>query len=180
MDLEKTIIGKCPLCGNNVIKTLKGYACENSLGDQPSCRFFLFATIGNRRFNDSEAAQLLAEKYLLLDGFATKDGKAYTSILELNTDGSTNMNSQIGACPKCGGALYVGPKAVTCCNFKDPVNPCGFTIWRNCSGHEFTLSELNSLISHGETTVSVDTYDNQGNRKQHRFGLNDNKEVIRL
>ena len=180
MNAEKTIVGQCPLCGANVVKTLKGYACENTLAEQPSCSFFLFSTIGNRRISDAEASQFLSDKKILLDGFATKEGKNFTSILMFNTDGSVNMNSQIGTCPKCRGILYVGARSVSCGNYKNLQDPCNFTIWRNTSGHVFSLSELESLISTGATNTPVDTYDNQGNRQQHRFGFNDNKEVIRL
>ncbi len=30
MDSEKKIIGRCPFCGGNVVKTCKGYRCENN------------------------------------------------------------------------------------------------------------------------------------------------------
>ena len=180
MKSDKTIIGQCPLCGGKVVKTLAGYACENSIGQQPTCGFFLFATVGNRRFSDAEASQFLIEKKILLDGFSSKEGKCFSSILTFNQDGSVNMSSQFGICPKCGGTLYIGAKVVSCSNFKHPTTPCSFSIWRNTSGHEFSLADLESLISNGATDSPVDTYDKEGNREQHRFGLNDNKEVIRL
>ena len=28
----QNIIGRCPLCGGNVVKTCKGYRCEHNLG----------------------------------------------------------------------------------------------------------------------------------------------------
>ena len=37
MDSEKKIIGRCPFCGGNVVKTCKGYRCENNTGEHPSC-----------------------------------------------------------------------------------------------------------------------------------------------
>ena len=37
METEKKIIGRCPLCGGNVVKTCKGYRCEHNIGDSPSC-----------------------------------------------------------------------------------------------------------------------------------------------
>lgn len=37
METEKKIIGRCPFCGGNVVKTCKGYRCEHNLGEQPSC-----------------------------------------------------------------------------------------------------------------------------------------------
>ena len=36
--MEKKIIGRCPLCGGNVVKTCKGYRCENNIAEQlPVC-----------------------------------------------------------------------------------------------------------------------------------------------
>ena len=35
--MEKKIIGRCPLCGGNVVKTCKGYRCENNIAEQPTC-----------------------------------------------------------------------------------------------------------------------------------------------
>lgn len=180
MDSEKTIIGQCPLCGGNVVKTLKGYACENNLGDQPSCSFFLFATVGNRRFSDAEATQFLFDKKILLDGFASREGKNFTSLLQFNPDGTVKMTAEIGTCPKCHGILYVGSRSVSCGNFRQKENPCNFTIWRNNGGHEFTLKEIELLITLGATAEPVETYDSQGICRKHRFGLNDSKEVIRI
>lgn len=180
MDSEKTVVGKCPICGGDVVKTLKGWACVNSLTEQPSCQFFLFSMIGNRRILDTEAASLLADKKILLDGFTSKEGKTFSSILSFNQDGTVNMSYQIGLCPKCGGTLYVGSKAVSCSNFRQPGNPCNFTIWRNMRGHEFTLAQLEQIITNGATSDSISFYDNKGNRSEHRAGLNAEKEVVTL
>lgn len=180
MEPEKTTVGKCPLCGSDVIKTLKGYACVNSLNEGQTCQFFLFPTIGNRRLSDSEAVQFLAEGRILLDGFATKEGKAFTSVLSFNPDGTVGMSSQIGNCPKCGGTLYIGPKAVSCSNFRHPERPCNFTIWRSTCGHDLTLREIGQIVTAGATEEAVDCHDNRGNKSMHRIGLNAEKEVVRM
>ena len=49
METEKKIIGRCPLCGGNVVKTCKGYRCEHNIGDSPSCVLNINAIIGNRK-----------------------------------------------------------------------------------------------------------------------------------
>lgn len=180
MESEKTIVGKCPLCGGDVIKTMKGYACVNSLEQEPRCSFFLFSTVGNRRLSDTEASMFLQDRSILLDGFATKEGKNFTSILSFNPDGSVDMNAQIGQCPRCGGTLYVNQRSVSCNNFNHPSTPCKFTIWRNIGGHELTLGELRQIITAGSTTGPVELYDNKGNMSRHRLALNAGKEVERL
>ena len=180
MESEKTVCGKCPICGADVVKTLKGWACADSLLSEPKCQFFLFSTVGNRKLSDSEASILLSEKRILLDGFATREGKCFSSILSFNQDGSVNMSSQIGNCPKCGGILYTGPKSVSCGNFKRQENPCNFTIWRNIGGHDLLLSQIEEIIHNGATSEAVTMYDSRGCKSDHRIGLNAEKEVVRL
>lgn len=82
MTTEKKIIGSCPLCGGNVVKTCKGYRCENNMGEHPSCVLKINAILGNRKMNDSEVTELLANRSILLDGFATKEGKTFPTVLE--------------------------------------------------------------------------------------------------
>ena len=69
MDSEKKIIGRCPFCGGNVVKTCKGYRCENNTGEHPSCVLNINAIIGNRKMNDGEIADFLEKRRILLDGF---------------------------------------------------------------------------------------------------------------
>ena len=71
MDSEKKIIGRCPFCGGNVVKTCKGYRCENNTGEHPSGMLNINAIIGNRKMNDGEIAEFLEKRRILLDGFST-------------------------------------------------------------------------------------------------------------
>ena len=102
MDSEKKIIGRCPFCGGNVVKTCKGYRCENNTGEHPSCVLNINAIIGNRKMNDGEITEFLVKRRILLDGFSTKEGKTFPTMLELADDGAVNMQSVIGRCPHCG------------------------------------------------------------------------------
>ena len=110
--MEKKIIGRCPLCGGNVVKTCKGYRCENNIAEQPSCVLNINGIIGNRKMSDEEIAELLERRFILLDGFASKEGKAFPSVLELADNGAINMQSVIGKCPHCGGDIRVGTRAL--------------------------------------------------------------------
>lgn len=180
MNLQKITVGKCPVCGSDVVKTIKGYACINSLEQEPSCNFFLFNTLSNRALSDNEATELLANRSILLDGLVTKEGKAYSSIVSFNPDGSLDMNYTVGKCPRCGGNANINARSVYCTNYSHPQSPCKFTIWRNTAGHPFSLAELQELLTKGETSRPVNTYDQHGNVRQSRFALNDNKEVTKV
>ena len=96
--MEKKIIGRCLLCGGNVVKTCKGYRCENNIAEQPTCVLNINGIIGNRKMSDEEIAELLEHRFILLDGFASKEGKAFPSVLELADNGAINMQSVIGKC----------------------------------------------------------------------------------
>ena len=112
--MEKKIIGRCPLCGGNVVKTCKGYRCENNIAEQPTCVLNINGIIGNRKMSDEEITELLEHRFILLDGFASKEGKAFPSVLELADNGAINMQSVIGKCPHCSGDIRVGTRAFNC------------------------------------------------------------------
>ena len=113
-----TAVSRCPLCGGNVVKTCKGYRCEHNIGDNPSCILNINAIIGNRKMADAEVAELLEKRRILLDGFASKEEKAFPTVLELADDGNILMQPVIGRCPHCGGEIRVGSRAFNCSNWK--------------------------------------------------------------
>ena len=125
METEKKIIGRCPLCGGNVVKTCKGYRCEHNIGDNPSCVLNINAIIGNRKMADTEVAVLLEKRRILLDGFAGKEGKTFPTVLELADDGNILMQPVIGRCPHCGGEIRVGSRAFNCSNYAKSVWEAG-------------------------------------------------------
>ena len=69
------------------------------MGEHPSCVLKINAILGNRKMNDSEVTELLANRSILLDGFATKEGKTFPTVLELADDGNINMQAVVGKIP---------------------------------------------------------------------------------
>ena len=171
MDSEKKIIGRCPFCGSNVVKTCKGYRCENNTGEHPSCVLNINAIIGNRKMNDGEIAEFLEKRRILLDGFSTKEGKTFPTVLELADDGAVNMQSVIGRCPHCGGEVRVGTRAFNCSNYSNQEAPCSFAIWRNIGGHQLTLDEAKELCEKNITSSELEMYREDGSIYRKRLGL---------
>ena len=124
METEKKNHRSLPFCGGNVVKTCKGYRCEHNLGEQPSCVLNINGIIGNRKMNDEEIAELLEKRCILLDGFATKEGKTFPTVLELADDGNILMQPVIGKSPHCGGDIRVGSRAFNCSNYSNQAAPC--------------------------------------------------------
>lgn len=176
--MDKSIIGSCPLCGGNVVKTSKGYKCENNTGESPKCTFFINGLVGNRRMSDQEISLFLQDKEILLDGFATKEGKTFTTILRFSLDGKISMDSTVGKCPNCGGDIRVNSRAYGCANYHHPERPCGFTVWRNVAGHNISLAEIRELLSNGAFSSPVEMFNEEGNKFSKVIALSDDRQKI--
>ena len=181
MDSEKKIIGRCPFCGGNVVKTCKGYRCENNTGEHPSCVLNINAIIGNRKMNDGEITEFLVKRRILLDGFSTKEGKTFPTMLELADDGAVNMQSVIGRCPHCGGEVRVGTRAFNCSSYSNQQAPCSFAIWRNIGGHQLTLEEAKELCEKNITSSELEMYREDGSIYRKRLGLAPDKlQIVKI
>ncbi|MBE6612214.1 MAG: DNA topoisomerase III [Ruminococcaceae bacterium] len=76
------LVGKCPLCGGDVVRTRRGYGCKNY---RDGCKFTIWATISGRRIAITEARALLTDgETEKLDGFVSKKGNPYSAKLKLD------------------------------------------------------------------------------------------------
>lgn len=74
------IIGKCPLCGNDVIKNRYNYGCSN----YKECKFRINTSICNRVISKSNAIKLLSDgETSKIEGFTSKNGKNFDAKLKL-------------------------------------------------------------------------------------------------
>ena len=160
MDTETKIIGRCPVCGGNVVKTCKGYRCENNTGEDGKCGLFINGVIGNRKMADAEVAELLEKRSILLDGFATKEWKTFPTVLV---------------------EIRVGAKAFNCSNYRQEGSPCDFVIWRNIAGHLMTLDEVREICADGVTSHEVEMFGENGSVYRRKLGLSPDKlKVIKV
>ena len=164
-----------------MVKTCKGYRCEHNLGEQPSCVLNINGIIGNRKMNDEEIAELLEKRCILLDGFATKEGKTFPTVLELADDGNILMQAVIGKCPHCGGDIRVGSRAFNCSNYSNQAAPCSFAIWRNIGGHQLTLAEAKELCEKYITSGELEMYRDDGSIYRKRLGVSPDKlQIVKI
>ncbi len=77
------VIGKCPLCGKDVIKTRFSYGCS----DYKNCKFKINTTICNRVISKRNAILLLNDGVTSkIEGFTSKNGKMFAAKLKLDKD----------------------------------------------------------------------------------------------
>lgn len=85
------IVGKCPLCGRDVVRFKKSYGCS---GYKEGCKFIIGDTICSRSIPASAAKSLLATgKSAKLVGFISKAGKPFDAALILE-DGKVKFDFQ--------------------------------------------------------------------------------------
>ena len=79
-------VGKCPLCGGEVVKGKFSYGCK---GYREGCHFRIRFTVCGRTLSIGEARTLLTEgRTPLLEGFVSrKTGKNFSAALVLNAEG---------------------------------------------------------------------------------------------
>lgn len=77
------IIGKCPLCGNDVMKNRYNYGCSN----YKECKFKINTLICGRIISKKNAELLLSKgTTAVIEGFISKNGKNFDAKLKLEAD----------------------------------------------------------------------------------------------
>ncbi len=78
------IIGTCPLCGRDVVRTRRGYGCK---GYRDGCKFTIWSTVAGRNISAAEAKMLLTDGHTdVLEGFISKKGTSFSARLKLEGD----------------------------------------------------------------------------------------------
>lgn len=76
-------VGKCPLCGADIIRTKFGYGC--SAYSERNCKFGLSAVICGRSISKANVKMLLETgKTSKIQGFISKKGKKFDAVLKLS------------------------------------------------------------------------------------------------
>lgn len=75
-------IGKCPLCGKDILKNRYGYGCT---GYKEGCKFKINGVICKRVISKDNAIKLLKDgKTSKIKGFVSKNGKNFDAYIKLN------------------------------------------------------------------------------------------------
>ena len=79
------VVGKCPLCGKDVVRYKTGYSCS---GYKEGCQFSVYGFICRRVISKVNMEMLLSTKRTSkIKGFISKNGKSFDAYLKLEEDG---------------------------------------------------------------------------------------------
>lgn len=84
INIDKNIMGKCPVCNNDVLESSKSYYCSNW---KNGCSFTIWKTISDKKLTESNVKALLENRITKeIKGFKSKSGKLFNAKLKLNND----------------------------------------------------------------------------------------------
>ena len=86
---EKISLGKCPLCGKDVIENSKAFSCS---GWKEGCKFAIWKNLYGKNITKSIVKELLENKTTKkISGFKSKNGKSYSAKLIIKEDGTIGL-----------------------------------------------------------------------------------------
>jgi DNA topoisomerase-3 len=134
-----TLTAPCPNCGGIVKENYRRYTCTGKAGAEEGCGFSFGKTPAGRTFEVAEVEQFLRDKKIgPLDGFRSKAGWPFTAEMVIKFDEESknyklefdfgddkkgeesgelidfSEQHSLGACPKCGGAVFEHGKSYVC------------------------------------------------------------------
>lgn len=162
---EKSI-GKCPICGNPVIKTKVGWGCSDW---KNGCHFTIWGKVSGKTLTKKQAVQLLEKGTTdFISGFQPKDKskKPFSAALTFKQeDGTINyekMRFQFSqssdyVCPVCGAKMEQGNGYLRCPN-------CNMRLWTTVSGKKLSEQNILDLLDH-KTTKEIKGFSSKAGKK---------------
>lgn len=152
-----TIIGKCPVCGKNVIETEKYYRCEN-YKKEDGCTFILGKVTAGKTIPQKEFLKLLEQKPTSKMKFKKPNSKdTFETCLIFDKDkgkivfdfGPKASNEILGKCPKCGKNILDKGSYCCCENYK---KDCNFAISYKIKNAELSIDDIKNILTDKETS----------------------------
>jgi DNA topoisomerase-3 len=180
-EVQREAVGRCPLCGRDVVEGYKAYECSAKRKADGGCRFIIWKKISGKRISPAAAAMLLKGKSVgPYKGFVSKKKKKFSASFRLVCEdgnwvvrflfdnsgqisktkpppsGNTLKESPdiiegFGTCPACGGKIIKGRQGYGCSNWKSKDGGCRFVIWEMISGKKLTPANIR-VLTDGKTT----------------------------
>jgi DNA topoisomerase III len=152
-------LGKCPLCGNDVVDKGNFYGCK---GYQTNgCKFGINHVIAKKKIPESQVRKLLKNgRTDVIKGFTSNKGKKFDAFLYWNEeqkkiDWGFNLNKKetksIGLkCPFCSSELVDHGNFIGCSGFKQG---CRFTVSKEMFGRKLKDNEIRDILEKGKTEL---------------------------
>jgi len=155
----------CPKCGGTVKENYKKFACQ-------SCDWSAWKIVAGRQFETEEMERLIRDGRVgPLTGFRNKMGRPFDAEIRLNDDQLPEFDfgqpkageeteavdfsdqESLGACPKCGGRVYVHGNAYVCERSVGPARSCDFRSGQVILQQPVAREQMAKLLAEGKTDL---------------------------
>lgn len=156
LSFSKNIVGKCPLCGKNILEGKAGYYCEgwsrDEKGNSIGCDFTVYGKIGNIMVTPAMAVEIFKSGMTKKAYTITyKSGKSFFGHINCQQDSEGkywfNAISDLGKvcnCPFCDdGEINEKTGFYECSNRK---KTCDFMIVKKFYGAQITSNDIKKLL----------------------------------
>ena len=177
-----TLQAPCPNCGGIVKENYRRYTCTGKSGADEGCGFSFGKTPAGRTFEVAEVEQFLRERKIgPLDGFRSKAGWPFTAEMVIKFDEETknyklefdfgddkkgeesgelidfSAQQSLGACPKCGAAVFEHGKSYVCeksvPTLAQPTPSCDFKSGQIILQQPIGREQMSKLLETGKTDM---------------------------
>ena len=183
------VIGKCPVCGGDIIGGRMGYGCSKY---KEGCKFVIWKSICKRPISIMHAKALLEKGQTdRIYGFLTKNNSRFSAILKLDGDrvvfDSSEFENQasesqnpigevVGKCPICQGNVVTTRFGYGCENYKE--KSCKFSISSSICGREISTEDVKALLTNGKTEKLTGFVSKTNNSFDAILKLDESKRVV--
>jgi DNA topoisomerase-3 len=174
---EKMVLGKCPKCGEDVIKGKKYYLCSKY---KDTCDFIIGKEFFGVKISDKDVEKILQGETTRKMNFTFKNGKKGTGRLQYNKEEKNikiifekKERKKIGKCPKCGEEMIDGKSYYICSKYKDT---CDFIVGKKILGANVGIADIKALISGKETGEKEFTW-KSGKKGNAKLKLNEDGKI---
>ena len=177
-----TLQAPCPNCGGIVKENYRRYTCTGKSGAEEGCGFSFGKTPAGRTFEVAEVEQFLRDRKIgPLDGFRSKAGWPFTAEMVIKFDEETknyklefdfgddkkgeesgelidfSAQQSLGACPKCGAAVFEHGKSYVCeksvSTLAQPTPSCDFKSGQIILQQPIGREQMSKLLQTGKTDM---------------------------
>jgi DNA topoisomerase-3 len=180
-----TLKTPCPKCGGVVKENYKKFACQ-------ACEWSAWKIVASRQFEVTEMETLLSTgKIGPLTGFRNKMGRPFDAEIRLNDDKSPEFDfgqpregeeaepvdfsgqESLGACPKCGAAVYEHGNSFVCERSVGPEKACDFRSGKLILQQPVERGQMQKLLAEGKTDLLTGFVSARTKRKFSAFLVRD-------
>ncbi len=161
-----TVPAPCPRCGGKLQENYRKFQCQQ-------CEFSLWKVTSGREWTPEEVAELVTKRFVgPLSGFRSRIGKPFAAGVRLTDDFRTEFDfgrpregepagpapdfsaqEKLGACPKCGAAVFEHGVAYVCEKSTGESPSCDFRSGKIILQQPVERTQMQKLLATGKTDL---------------------------